>query len=400
MKKITLFVVGLLCAVQAYAQEVTETQTVKQEYVVSPIGDNWTVSVGAGAEFHPHSTLVDNLDLDVATSFQFDVSVGKWLTPYVGLRLKYAYSTFDLTSTSAMNSFIAEGSTTADGSISTLHADVLFDFTAMFGGYNPNRFYSVKPYAGVGFSAVSASKSTACEYVAILGILNEFRLSDPLSLQVDLGFNAPNAQIYGEKSTSPRFYTTSATLGLTYYFGKKNARKHTAVTETDSYLALTRTNETLTENVSDLESANAALASENEAVKSELETTKAQKANAEAAAAAAAAEPKEFAPVAIFFEINKSTVVKADAARLKYLAEMMKEHEGSTFVIEGYADSATGTVEYNQKLSQKRADAVCKVLVEKYDIDGSKLEAVGKGAIDTLFDDITLNRAAVVRTSN
>lgn len=105
----------------------------------------------------------------------------------------------------------------------------------------------------------------------------------------------------------------------------------------------------------------------------------------------------EFAPIAIFFEIGKDSVTKEDIARLGYVAEILKKQPDVKFVIEGYADSFTGSEKVNQELSQKRADAVYRVLTNNYNVSKYQLEVVGKGAVNDLFDDITLNRAVVIR---
>jgi outer membrane protein OmpA-like peptidoglycan-associated protein len=52
--------------------------------------------------------------------------------------------------------------------------------------------------------------------------------------------------------------------------------------------------------------------------------------------------------------------------------------KGSTFVVAGHTDAAGGE-EYNQNLSERRADAIKKYLVDKYGINGADLVTVGYG---------------------
>ncbi len=52
--------------------------------------------------------------------------------------------------------------------------------------------------------------------------------------------------------------------------------------------------------------------------------------------------------------------------------------KGSTFVVAGYTDAAGGE-SYNQDLSERRADAIKRYLVDKYGIAGSDLVTVGYG---------------------
>jgi hypothetical protein len=52
--------------------------------------------------------------------------------------------------------------------------------------------------------------------------------------------------------------------------------------------------------------------------------------------------------------------------------------KGSTFVVAGHTDAAGGEA-YNQDLSERRADAIKRYLVDKHGINGSDLVTVGYG---------------------
>jgi outer membrane protein OmpA-like peptidoglycan-associated protein len=52
--------------------------------------------------------------------------------------------------------------------------------------------------------------------------------------------------------------------------------------------------------------------------------------------------------------------------------------KGSTFVVAGHTD-AVGGDEYNQDLSERRADAIKRYLADKYGIAGADLVTVGYG---------------------
>lgn len=52
--------------------------------------------------------------------------------------------------------------------------------------------------------------------------------------------------------------------------------------------------------------------------------------------------------------------------------------KGSTFVVAGHTDAAGGE-DYNQGLSERRADAIKRYLVDKYGINGTDLVTVGYG---------------------
>ena len=78
------------------------------------------------------------------------------------------------------------------------------------------------------------------------------------------------------------------------------------------------------------------------------------------------------------FDFDKSTIKKGYYQDIDNLAGVMKQYPDLNVVIEGHTDSV-GTAEYNKKLSQERADAVKKYMVEKGGIDANRLKAQGFG---------------------
>ena len=86
------------------------------------------------------------------------------------------------------------------------------------------------------------------------------------------------------------------------------------------------------------------------------------------------------ADVEIFFERNSSKLSQAGMASLKVLGQAlsMGNLRDKTFVIAGHTD-ARGTAEYNQALSERRAETVRDVLVAVYGIDRATLIVAGFG---------------------
>lgn len=80
----------------------------------------------------------------------------------------------------------------------------------------------------------------------------------------------------------------------------------------------------------------------------------------------------------ILFDSGKSAVKPKFYSEVMKLADFMKEHEASTVVIEGYTDNA-GSDEFNQVLSQKRADAIANVLTDVFKISKYRVKAIGYG---------------------
>ena len=109
------------------------------------------------------------------------------------------------------------------------------------------------------------------------------------------------------------------------------------------------------------------------------------------------ASVKEFVntPVSVFFNINKTNIAsQQDLVNVQALAKYAKEN-GSKLLVNGYADSATGTPAINQKLSEGRAEAVASELV-KMGVERSNITTQANGGVDELSP-ISFNRRATVQ---
>src|SRR5436189_3778032 len=82
----------------------------------------------------------------------------------------------------------------------------------------------------------------------------------------------------------------------------------------------------------------------------------------------------------IRFEYNSADISKNSVQAVQELGKALSDPtlKGSTFVVAGHTD-AIGGEEYNQGLSERRADTIKKYLTEKYGINGSDLVTVGYG---------------------
>jgi outer membrane protein OmpA-like peptidoglycan-associated protein len=97
----------------------------------------------------------------------------------------------------------------------------------------------------------------------------------------------------------------------------------------------------------------------------------------------------------VFFNTESSRIAsRKDLVNVKELAELAKEN-GKTLVVTGYADSKTGAPAYNQKLSEKRAQAVAKELV-KMGVSEDKIVVKAEGGVNTIAP-YSYNRRVTVK---
>jgi len=80
----------------------------------------------------------------------------------------------------------------------------------------------------------------------------------------------------------------------------------------------------------------------------------------------------------ILFENNSAQVKPTLVNDIKRLADFMNDYQNTKVAIEGHT-SSVGSEKYNLNLSQKRADAVKNILVEKFTVDAGRLSTIGYG---------------------
>ncbi len=82
----------------------------------------------------------------------------------------------------------------------------------------------------------------------------------------------------------------------------------------------------------------------------------------------------------IRFDYNSADISKDSTQAVQELGKALSQAslKGSTFVVAGHTD-AQGGEEYNQGLSERRADTIKRYLTDKYGINGSDLVTVGYG---------------------
>ncbi len=89
----------------------------------------------------------------------------------------------------------------------------------------------------------------------------------------------------------------------------------------------------------------------------------------------------------IFFEFKSAAIKEESYKGLDEIASLMKQQEGAKFRIEGHTDYV-GSSEYNQKLSEKRAESIKNYLISK-GLNRLRFEAKGYGKDKPVADNET-----------
>jgi OmpA-OmpF porin, OOP family len=93
----------------------------------------------------------------------------------------------------------------------------------------------------------------------------------------------------------------------------------------------------------------------------------------------ALAEKGRVATQGVLFDTGSDRIRPESTPTLKEMGAMLKEHPELKLLIEGHTDNV-GAAAGNQSLSEKRAEAVRKYLVETYGVEKDRLQAKGFGA--------------------
>lgn len=89
----------------------------------------------------------------------------------------------------------------------------------------------------------------------------------------------------------------------------------------------------------------------------------------------------------ILFQVDSAVLSQRSRDSLDEFAQVMQEYPKTAILVQGFTDS-TGTEEYNQRLSERRADAVYNHLAMR-GVDRSRMEATGYGEGYPVADNAT-----------
>lgn len=378
--KIGMVASVMMCSFSAFAQE---EQTQKEyQYPNYSFWSNWSLGANGGMTL--------NLDRvggeEIQPSWGFGLFVSKELNHVWDLRLQGNLH-------NVKNGMGKSGSMTVGFTFSIIDA---------IKGYNPERawkFYLLGSAGmGVDKSGVIVEDYGQVYYLAGAGLGLSYRFAERWTAALEANAYFPGD--LGSPFDGFKGYYAYTSLGLAYNFG---------VTATDK--ARIAQEAMLTQENFD------ALTQERDQAKNELEVSKkSERALQEKVAALEKAQvnnerlaksEEELAklraqidqikkeqltfyalPLSILYSVDEYRVPATEMKKMKAIARVMNDNPDYKFTIVGFADY-TGSADYNQKLSEKRAEEAKKVLVKKYGIAEDRLIIAGKGQGDS-FGDVKL----------
>jgi outer membrane protein OmpA-like peptidoglycan-associated protein len=270
-----------------------------------------------------------------------------------------------------------------------IHADVLWNLTNSLGSYSPTRFFDLAPYLGLGYGhrlyndvplprwIENPDYRKAVDLVTVnAGVQLGFRLSNRISLDVDLGVTGVPDQFDGMVQGAAYELIAAATGGLSFKLGKTTFEP---VESVDYAL------------IDDLNKKINSLRAENEKL------SKRPVSCPECPQIAPVVNKTEinYVPNVVFFRLNSSKIDNNQQISVYNTAEFIK-NTGEKIKVIGYADKETGTNNYNLNLSEKRAKSVAKELTTKYNIPSEKIVVEWKGSNEQPYKNNNWNRVVIM----
>ncbi len=363
-----------------------QNKVVRGPYETNRFFDNIFIGVAGGVNIYQgENDSYGSLGKRLAPAL--DINVGKWITPSVGLRL--GYSGINAKGWTFGQTVYAKGQ--VDGSIykekfgvSYLHGDVLWNFSNAVSGYKETRTWNFVPFLGAGWARSYGNDAHSNEFAVSVGLLNNIRLCKLVDLTLEARHMFVNQRFDGVSRGSRGEGMTSVTLGLTFKLNRRGFKRVQAPVDVTPYLS----------RIKALEGDNNALTGRNESLAEENEMLRNRKPETVTVSGESKVSPT---PVALFFQIGKATLDKKELTNLDfYVKNALNADKQKTFTIYGGADSATGSREFNQKLSERRMQYVYDLLVNKYGISKDRLKTVAEGDRNNRFPEPELNRTVII----
>lgn len=355
--------------------------------------NGWFVDAGGGVQTI-FSSDARKMDFGKRLTPSYTIGVGKWITPTLAMRLQIGGYSLNGMSTSE-GLYLRDPQT--DGSVYGPHDPVIDNVTVRPDGtyrhylryvnahadfmvslsrllFSGQGKFDVLPAVGLGYARSFAYRGTAAtnSLTANFSVMAKYKVMKCLDVNLEIGSALMPDHFDGRITGKTYEPTLGATLGLSYNFNaakpyvkKERIRKQRREAVVDTVYMVERIVERpiYKERI--------------------VEKPVAKKQNpfrlASISFAYASAKPSE-----------KQNVV------FENIVEYLKQNPSARIRLDGYADKATGKAKTNLMLSIRRTDSVRNILIERYNVAPSRIEAQGIGSNAQPYENNNLNRIVIV----
>lgn len=378
--KTKVWLLGLLLGlgVSVGAQEVvpqvgfSSESGAKTNFMKNGAGSNWFISFAGGANLllaKDDSRAEFKNRLNFAPQFSF----GKWFNPYTGFRAQFTGGSLHGFSGPSNNLRMLHNKYVG------VHADLLWNVSNYWGRYNEERIFSLIPWIGVGYAHRFSNQGFKASDVPTFnaGILTAFRLSNRIDLNLEM--QVATMPKYFDRTKSGTEFEAIPTLSAG--FTVKLGTTQFAVIEPMDYELINDMNE----QINLLKAISNELSQRPESCPDCPEIVE------------EAVITSNYLNNVVYFKINSAKILSDQEINIFNTAEFMKNNQTPITVV-GFADKDTGTSTYNMQLSEKRAKAVAKELMNKYNIPSEMITVQWKGSDVQPYGTNNWNRVVIMQT--
>lgn len=355
--------------------------------------NGWFVEAGGGVQTI-FSSDASKLDFGKRLTPSYTIGVGKWITPAYALRLQVGGYALNGMSTSE-GLYLRDPQT--DGSVYGPHDPVIDNVTVRPDGtyrhylryvnahadfmvslsrllfHNQSKF-DVLPAVGFGYAHAFAYRGTANtnSLTANFSVAVKYSVMKCMDVNLEIG-SALMPDHFDGRITGRKYEPTlGATLGLTYRFNaskpyvrKERSKKHRREAVVDTVYMVERV-------------------VERPVFKDRIVEKPVAK------------KQEAFRLASISFAYASAKPAKKQDIVFENIVEYLKQHPSARIRLDGYADKATGKARTNLMLSIRRTDSVRNILIERYGIAPSRIDAQGIGCNAQPYEKNEHNRVVIV----
>lgn len=411
IKKI-LFMAMLALPLGTWAAEADSFENLQADTVTAlrhyKGGDNWFIGL--------HGTAIGQLGenirpRDFFPSFRFGgaISVGKWFSPQVGIRLMGGYNRLAGKADKEVINYAIPAGPGYDGakmadignysdprvaarrdeligkgyySFSNVYGfvDAMFNLNSIFKPYKESTRFNVNLFFGLGYlhtlgydedkiqawhpvsqggqmytgAYFNGEQESRRDFLGVrAGVNLAYALTNALDLTFDAGVMATNDGFNLKRYDDLYDGYIQCNLGLAYHFKDQYGDRRFKYIRASDADILGSYKDRLNQALADLAAAKAA-----------------QKDNY---------QQTRLLDMTVSFFIDRSDITDVQKPNVAAVANYMKSHPEVKVTICGFADVETAYPAYNLRLSERRVNAVYKMLTEEYGVDGSRLTKDFKG---------------------
>ena len=383
----------ILSLMLASAATAVNAQT-KEKYVNEKATDNIFVSVTGGISLVNSGKSEGKFG---SPAPHITLSLGKWFTPVWAVRAQGGLWRANFDTEHSMGEYGTNGMPASyHKTVGQIRLDAMYNISNAIWGYNPDRLFNLSVFAGPGITIaktangmiddsgadmwyrIPANDIKGHAYInGSVGLQGKFNVNKYLDIDIEARGELASSYL-GHLSTANTVGGIYVGAGLTYTFGGKKFVPYVSKVDVDAINdEINKYRGELAKAQNDLANAKNAMANRKPEVREVVK------------------EVEVAGPRAIFFKIGSARLDDYGKVNIQLAAKILKANPDKKYRVAGYADKATGSASWNQKLSEKRAQVVYDALIAE-GVDKDQLELVGFGGTENMFGKNMLNRVVIL----